>query len=162
MFQNHCEDIIQVKAVINPSELWQCDVNILTPNLSKNNSKTKLITSRLQIVLDSIEELSTNYSPLLYCSNLSGHVGLTRISFDQNPLMLKKNGQSTSIGVLEITNISELPICLFVQQNNTNDTEFSIRPDKFQLAIKEKIKLKIETISSKLFNLKFVNFINFL
>lgn len=129
----------------------------MTPNLSKNNSKTKLITSRLQIVLDSVAELSTNYSPLLYCSNLSGHVGLTRISFDQNPLILKKNGQSTLNGVLEISNNSELPICLFVQQNK-NDSGFSIRPDKFQLVINEKIKLKIETILSKPFNFKYVSF----
>lgn len=92
---------------------------------------------------------------MLYCSNLSGHVGLTRISFDQNPLILKRNGQLTSNGVLEISNNSELPICLFVQQN-INDSGFSIRPDKFQLAINEKIKLKIETNSSKSFNFKYV------
>lgn len=102
-----------------------------------------MITGRLQIVVDSIEELSTNYSPLLYCSNLSGYVGLTNISFDQNPLLLKKNEQSIMNGILEVANNSELPICLFVRQNNKHSSEFSIQPDKFQLAINEKIKLKI-------------------
>jgi len=132
--------------------LWQCDVNILTPSFSKNNHKTKLITGRLQIVLDSIEELSHNYSPLLYCANLSGHVGFTSISFDQNPLTLKKHGQSTLDGIVEITNNSELPISLFVQQNNKHYSEFIIQPDQFQLAINEKAKMKIVYFPSKSFN----------
>lgn len=151
MFQDHCEDIIQARAIINPSELWQCDVNILTPNILKNNTKNNVINGRLRIVLDSVEELSTNYSPLLYCSNLLGHVGLTNISFDQNPLTLKKNGQSMN-GILEITNNSELPINLFAHQNTKQSSEFTIQPDKFKLAVNEKIKLKIMYFPSKLFN----------
>lgn len=131
--------------------MWQCDINILTPSISKNNLKTKLITGRLQIVLDSVEELSHNYSPLLYCSNLSGRVGFTNISFDQNPLTLKKHIQSTLEGVIEITNNSELPISLFVKQKNKN-SEFTIQPDQFQLAINEKAKMKIVHLPSKSFN----------
>lgn len=157
LFQDQCEDIIQAKAIINPSELWQCDINILTPSLFKKNCKTKLITGRLQVVVDSIEELSASYSPLLYCSNLSGYVGLTNILFDQNPLVLKKNEQSTMNGVLEVSNNSELPISLFVRQNNKYSSEFSIHPDKFQLAINEKIKLKIVHSPLKsLNNIKYV------
>lgn len=152
MFQDHCEDVVQAKAIINPSELWRCDVNILTPNILKNNPKKKLINGRLRIVLDSVEELSTNYSPLLYCSNLLGHVGLTSISFDQNPLTLKKSGQSIFSGVVEVTNNSELPINLFTHQNNKQSSDFTIQPDKFRLAVNEKIKLKIMYFPSKLFN----------
>jgi len=125
---------------------------MLAPNLSKNNCKIKSITGRLRIVLDSVEELSTNYSPLLYSSNLSGNVGITCISFDQNPLVLKKNGQSTLDGILEVSNNSELPINLFVRQNNKHCSTISIQPEKFQLAINEKIKLKIVYFPGKSFN----------
>lgn len=149
MFQDGCEDTIQAKAIINPSELWQCDINILTPSFSKNNSKTKSITGRLQIILDSIEELSDNYSPLLYCSNLSGRIGFTNITFNPNPLILKKNGLSTLNGVIEITNNSELPISLFVRQNSKHSSEFTIKPDKFQLAVNEKLKMNIVYSPSK-------------
>lgn len=123
--------------------MWQCDVNILTPIFLKNNCKTKSITGRLRIVLDSIEKLSDNYSPLLYFSNLSGRIGFTNISFDQNPLILKKNGQSTLSGVIEISNNSELPISLFVRKNSKHSSEFTIQPDKFQLAVNEKLKMNI-------------------
>lgn len=112
----------------------------------------KLITGRLQILLDSVEELSQNYSPLLYCSNLSGSVGHTSISFDPNPLILKKTGNSTLNGVLEISNNSELPISLYVQQNIKPSPEISIQPDRFHLAINEKIKIKIAYLLSKAFN----------
>lgn len=123
--------------------MWQCDLNILTPNFSKNNCKTKLITGRLKVVLDSVEEIATNYSSLLYSSNLLGRVGLTDISFDQNPLTLKKYGHSTMCGVIEIYNNSEMPLSLFVLQNSKQLSEFNIQPDKFQLAVDERIKMKI-------------------
>ncbi|VVC30296.1 Hypothetical protein CINCED_3A007704 [Cinara cedri] len=152
--QDQCEDIIQAKGIINPSELWQCDINILTPSFTTNKCKTKLITGRLQIVLDSVEELSQNYSPLLYCSNLSGSVGCTSISFDQNPLMLKKTGHSTLNGILEISNNSELLVNLSVQQNNKPSPEFTIQPDRFQLAVNEKIKIKIGCLTSKAYSFK--------
>lgn len=102
-----------------------------------------LITGRIQIVLDSVEELSTNYSPLLFSSNLLGRIGLTSISFDQNPLILKKYGPLMLNGVVEITNNSELPITLSVTQNSKKCSELNFQPDKFQLDINEKMKMKI-------------------
>jgi hypothetical protein len=148
LFQDNC-DVIQGKAILKPSELWQCDVNILTTHFSKINCK---LTGRLQIVLDSVEELSTNYSPLLFCSNLTGCVGFTSISFDQNPLLLQKTGQFSLNGTIEITNNSEIPISLVVQQNNKQCAEFTIQPDKFKLAINEKVKLKVVFFPSKSIN----------
>lgn len=142
-FQDQSEDIFQAKAIINPSEMWECDINILTSSFSNCNSKIKLITGRLLVVLDSIEELSANYSPLLYSSNLSGRVGYTSISFDQNPLTLQTNGHFTSNGIIEVSNKSELPISLFVRRYNKELSDFTIQPDKFQLDINEKAKLKI-------------------
>lgn len=123
--------------------MWQCDINLITPSISKNNCQTKFITGRLQIILDSVEELSTNYSPLLYSSNLLGRVGLTSISFDQNPLILKKNEPFILNGVVNITNNSELPITLFVAHNSRKCSQLNFQPDKFQLDINEKIKMKI-------------------
>lgn len=153
MFQDQHEDTVLAKAIINPSELWQCDVNILTKSFFINNNKTNLITGRLRVMLDSVEELSPYYSPLLFCSNLSGRAGQTCISFDHNPLILKRNGQSSLNGILEVSNNSELPICLYyVQQNNKNCSQFSIQPDQFHLAVNEKIKLKIVHIPSKSLN----------
>lgn len=143
MFQNQTEDIFQAKAIINPSELWECDLNILTSSFSTNNPKIKLITGRLLVILDSVEELSTNYSPLLYCSNLLGRVCFTSISFDQNPLILQANEHSTLNGVLEVFNKSEMPISLFIRKNSIEHNDFTIQPNKFQLAINEKTKLKI-------------------
>lgn len=117
---------------------------MLTSNLPKNCDKRKLITGRLQVVLDVVEELSANYSPLLHCSNLSGFVGLTSISFDQNPVMLKKNVHSTTLnGVVEICNNSELPISLFVQRNSKRCSELTIQPNKFQLDINQSIKMNV-------------------
>lgn len=132
--------------------MWQCDINIFTSSFSKNNCKTKSITGRLRIVLDSVEELSENYSPLLFSSNLSGRIGLTNISFDQNPLILKKNGQSTLSGIIEISNNSELPISLFVRQNSKHCSEFTILPDEFNLAVNEKLKMSIIYSPSTSFN----------
>lgn len=149
MFQDNCDDIIQAKAILNPSELWQCDVNILTTHFSKTNCK---LTGRLQVVLDSVEQLSTNYSPLLYCSNLTGRVGFTSISFDQNPLLLQKNGQFSFNGTIEITNNSEIPISLVAQQNNKKSTEFTILPDKFNIAVNEKVKMTVVFFPSKSIN----------
>ncbi|XP_025209054.1 uncharacterized protein LOC112604302 isoform X2 [Melanaphis sacchari] len=146
--QDNC-DVIQAKAILNPSELWQCYVNILTADFSKSNCK---LTGRLQVVLDSVEELSTNYSPLLFCSNLTGCVCLTSISFDQNPLLLQKTGQFLLNGTIEITNNSEIPISLVVQQNNKQCAEFTIQPDEFKLAVNEKVKLKVVFFPSKTIN----------
>ncbi|KAF0769800.1 Centrosomal protein, partial [Aphis craccivora] len=143
--QDNC-DVIQGKAILNPSELWQCYVNIRTTHFSKSNCK---LTGRLQVVLDSVEELSINYSPLLFCSNLTGCVGFTSISFDQNPLLLQKTGQFSLNGTIEITNNSELPISLVVQQKNKQCAEFTIQPDKFKLGVNEKVKLKIVFFPSK-------------
>lgn len=143
--------MVQAKAIINPSELWQCDVNISTPGFTENNCKIKLITGRLQIVLDSVEELSPNYSPLLYNSNLVGQVGFTSISFNQNPLVLQKNGHNIFNGAIEVYNNSELPISLIVQQKSKQCSELTIQPQQFQLSIKEKIKLKIVYRPSKSF-----------
>lgn len=142
--------------------MWQCDLNILTPSFLNNDHNIKFLTGRLQIVLDSIEELSQNYSSLLFCSNLSGRVGFTSISFDQNPLTLKKHRQSTLDGAVEITNNSELPISLFVQQNK--HSEFTVQPDQFQLDINEKAKMKIVYFPSKSFNYfkYFCHFLTFL
>lgn len=142
-------DVIQGKAILNPSELWQCYVNIRTTHFSKSNCK---LTGRLQVVLDSVEELSTNYSPLLFCSNLTGCVGFTSISFDQKPLLLQKTGQFSLNGTIEITNNSELPISLVVQQNNKQCAEFTIQPDKFKLGVNEKVKLKVVFFPSKSIN----------
>lgn len=103
----------------------------------------KLITGRLQIVIDSVEELSPNYSPLLYNSNLSGHVGFTSISFNQNPLILQRNGHSTFNGTIELCNNSELPLSLFVQQKSNPSSELIIQPRQFQLSVNEKMKIKI-------------------
>lgn len=103
-------------------------------------------------MLDTVGELSQNYSPLLYCSNLSGSVGHTSISFDQNPVILKKKGNSLLHGILEIFNNSELPISLSVQQNAKPSPEFTIQPDRFQLAINEKFKIKICYFPSSAFN----------
>lgn len=149
VFQDHCEDTVQAKAIIDPSELWQCDINILTLSLSKKNCKTMLITGRIQVVLDSVEDVSSNYSPLLYCSNLSGRVGFTSISFDQSPLILKRNGHNLLSGVVEVINNSELPVNLFVQQNNKQCSEFIVQPDNFQLPLNGQIKLKIGYLLSK-------------
>ncbi|XP_027853782.2 uncharacterized protein LOC114132508 isoform X2 [Aphis gossypii] len=146
--QDNC-DVIQGKAILNPSELWQCYVNFRTAHFSKSNCK---LTGRLQVVLDSVEELSTNYSPLLFCSNLTGCVGFTSISFDQNPLLLQKTGQFSLNGTIEITNNSELPISLVVQQNNKQCAEFTIQPDKFKLGVNEKVKLKVVFFPSKSIN----------
>ncbi|KAE9544950.1 hypothetical protein AGLY_000493 [Aphis glycines] len=146
--QDNC-DVIQGKAILNPSELWQCYVNFRTAHFSKSNCK---LTGRLQVVLDSVEELSTNYSPLLFCSNLTGCVGFTSISFDQNPLLLQKTGQFSLNGTIEITNNSELPISLVVQQNNKQCAEFTIQPDKFKLPVNEKVKLKVVFFPSKSIN----------
>jgi len=121
-------------------------VNIRTTHFSKSNCK---LTGRLQVVLDSVEELSINYSPLLFCSNLTGCVGFTSISFDQNPLLLQKTGQFSLNGTIEITNNSELPISLVVQQKNKQCAEFTIQPDKFKLGVNEKVKLKIVFFPSK-------------
>lgn len=151
-FQNQCEDIIQAKAIINPSELWQCDLSMLTSYLPKNCGKKKFITGRLQVVLDVVEELSANYTPLLHCSNLSGFICLTSISFNQNPLVLKKNIHSTFNGVIEISNNSELPISLFVRQNSKQCSELTIQPNKFQLNINESIKMKIVYTPTKSLN----------
>ncbi|XP_025411183.1 uncharacterized protein LOC112684083 isoform X2 [Sipha flava] len=153
--QDQIEDIFQAKAIINPSELWECDLNILTSSFSTNNHKIKLITGRLLVFLDSVEDLSTNYSPLLYCSNLLGRVCFTSISFDQNPLILQTNGHSTLNGVLEVSNNSELPISLFVQKNSKEHTDFTIQPNQFQLAINEKIKIKISY--SPINSINFIN-----
>lgn len=125
--------------------MWQCDFNILTTHFSKTDCK---LTGRLQVVLDSVEELST-YSPLLYCSNLTGRVGFTSISFDQNPLLLQKTGQFSLHGTVEITNNSEMPISLVVQQDNKQRAEFTIQPDKFKLAINKKVKMKVMFFPSK-------------
>lgn len=149
MFQDNCDDIIQAKAILNPSELWQCDVNMSTTHFSKTNCK---LTGRLQILLDTVEQLSTNYSPLLYCSNLTGRVGFTSISFDQNPLLLQKSGQYSLNGTIEITNNSEIPISLSVLQNNKQYGEFTIQPDKFKLAVKKKVKINVVFFSSKSIN----------
>lgn len=132
--------------------MWQCDVNISTPSFTENNCKIKLVTGRLQIVLDSVEELSSNYSPLLFNSNLFGQVGFTSISFDQNPLILQKNGHSIYNGTIEVCNDSELPISLFVEQKCKQYSELTIHPQQFQLSIKEKMKLKIVYRPSKSFN----------
>lgn len=118
-------------------------MHFLTSTFSKNNSKIKLLTGRLLIILDSVEELSTNYSPLLYCSNLSGRVGFTSITFDQNPLILQTNGNNTLNGVIQVSNNSVFPINLFIQKNSKEHTDFSIQPEKFQLAINENAKIKI-------------------
>ncbi|KAL4149337.1 hypothetical protein QTP88_003302 [Uroleucon formosanum] len=147
--QDNCDDIIQAKAILNPSELWQCDVNMSTTHFSKTNCK---LTGRLQILLDTVEQLSTNYSPLLYCSNLTGRVGFTSISFDQNPLLLQKSGQYSLNGTIEITNNSEIPISLSVLQNNKQYGEFTIQPDKFKLAVKKKVKINVVFFSSKSIN----------
>lgn len=152
MFKDHCEDIVQAKAIINPSELWQCDVNVSTPRITENDCKIKLISGRLQIVLDSVEELSPYYSPLLYNSNLVGQVGFTSISFNQNPLILQKNGHSAFNGAIEVCNTGELPINLFVQQKSKQCSELIIQPQQFQLSIKEKMKLKIICHPSLSFN----------
>lgn len=149
MFQDNCDDIIQAKAILKPSELWQCDVNMLTTHFSKTNSK---ITGRLQVVLDSVEQLSTNYSPLLYCCNLTGRVCFTSISFDRNPLLLHKSGQYSLNGTIEITNNSEIPISLNVLQNNKQSGEFTIQPDKFNLDVKEKVKINVVFSPSKSIN----------
>jgi len=122
---------------------------MLTTHFSKTNYK---LTGRLQVVLDSVEQLSTNYSPLLYCSNLSGRVGFTSISFDQNPLLLQKSGQFSLNGTIEVTNKSEIPISLFVQQNNKQCAEFTIQPDKFKLAVNEKVKMNVVFLPSKPIN----------
>lgn len=119
---------------------------MLTTHFSKTNCK---LTGRLQVVLDSVEELSTNYSPLLYCSNLIGRVSFTSISFDQNPLLLQKSGQYLLNGTIEITNNSEIPVSLIVQQNNKQCAEFTIQPDKFQLTVSEKIKMNVLFSPSK-------------
>ncbi|XP_016658195.1 uncharacterized protein LOC100161585 isoform X2 [Acyrthosiphon pisum] len=147
--QDNCDDIIQAKAILKPSELWQCDVNMLTTHFSKTNCK---LTGRLQVVLDSVEQLSTNYSPLLYCCNLTGRVGFTSISFDQNPLLLQKSGRYSLNGTIEITNNSEIPISLSVLQNNKQCGEFTIQPDKFKLAVKEKVKMNVVFSPSKSIN----------
>ncbi|XP_022167915.1 uncharacterized protein LOC111032049 isoform X2 [Myzus persicae] len=147
--QDNCDDIIQAKAILNPSELWQCEVNMLTTNFSKTNCK---LTGRLQVVLDSVEQLSTNYSPLLYCSNLTGRVGFTSISFDQNPLLLQKSGQFSLNGAIEITNNSEIPISLIVQQKDKQCAEFTIQPDKFKLAVNEKVKINVVFLPTKPIN----------
>lgn len=149
MFQDNCDDIIQAKAILNPSELWQCDVNMVTTHFSKTNCK---LTGRLQVVLDSVEQLSTNYSPLLYCSNLIGRVGFTSISFDQNPLLLQKSGQFSLNGTIEITNNGEIPISLIVLQNNKQCAEFTIQPDQFKLTVNEKVKMNVVFSSSKSIN----------
>lgn len=151
ILKDHCEDVVQAKAIINPSELWQCDLNILTPSFTEN-SKTKLITGRLRIVLDSVEELSPNYSPLLYYSNLSGRVGFTSISFNQDPLILQQNGNSTFNGAIEVYNNGELPLSLLVREKNNQCSELTIYPKTFQLSINEKLKLKIVYSPSKSFN----------
>jgi len=119
---------------------------MLTTHFSKTNCK---LIGRLQVVLDSVEQLSTNYSPLLFCSNLIGRVGFTSISFDQNPLLLQKSGQYSLNGSIEITNNSEIPVSLIVQQNNKQCAEFTIQPDKFQLAVNEKIKMNVVFSPSK-------------
>lgn len=147
--QDNCDDIIQAKAILNPTELWQCDVNILTGHFSKTNCK---LTGRLQIVLDSVEQLYTNYSPLLYSSNLTGRVGFTSISFDQNPLLLQKTGQFSLNGIIEVTNNGEIPISLIIQKNNNPSTEFTIQPDKFNLAVNEKIKMNVVCFPPKPIN----------
>jgi len=147
LFQDNYDEIIQAKAILNPSELWQCNVNMLTTHFSKTNCK---LTGRLQVVLDSVEQLSTNYSPLLYCSNLIGHVGFTSISFNQNPLLLQRSGQYSLNGSIEITNNSEIPISLVVLQNSKQCAEFTVQPDKFQLAVNEKIKMNVMFSSSNL------------
>jgi len=149
LLQDNCDDIIQAKAILKPSELWQCDVNMLTTHFSKTNCK---LTGRLQVVLDSVEQLSTNYSPLLYCCNLTGRIGFTSISFDQNPLLLQKSGQYSLNGTIEITNNSEIPISLSVLQNNKQCGEFTIQPDKFKLAVKEKVKMNVMFSPSKSIN----------
>jgi len=65
---------------------------------------------------------------------------------------LQKSGQYSLNGTIEITNNSEIPISLSVLQNNKQYGEFIIQPDKFKLAVKEKVKMNVVFSSSKPIN----------
>ncbi|XP_050531847.1 uncharacterized protein LOC126900284 isoform X2 [Daktulosphaira vitifoliae] len=149
--QEDSSDIIQIKAVIKPTELWKCNVNFITSILPYDTIK-KSIAGRLRITLDSVEELMTTYSPLLYSSNLCGSIIQTSIIFDQNPLVLKKQGSSLMGGIVEVKNNSLQPISLFIKLKHEKCSLLTISPNKLQLEENEKAKVNIYCqLSSKLY-----------